>query len=360
MPLAVDSMGFGHGRCGKGPCGHGPWVTFAQTPAYPFASTAGFDVDAATFEDLTEQRFLRSRDRGLAFTYQFTRIDSATHTAISSWVQACNGAATRFLALDFRTRRPQVVRCAADTWEVARTVGVNREFAIPFRVERDVTYAEVVMADSPVAYWRLGDATGVSTLADATGNARHGVIVQGVTLQQCGALIGDWDRGVRVTSGGGTAGYARVGSVACADAFTCEFWFKHPAPDAVAEHAIVAYGNSGTSWWVKFLNGLITTHQNTAGTQFSVTSQPYADNAWHHFVWARSAAGTPNATIYIDGASANGTLTSSVPTTAVQSIALFSFAGAQGFQGYVDEFALYGSALSAGRVLEHYRAGVRR
>lgn len=360
MPLAVDSMGFGHGRCGKGPCGHGPWVTFAQTPAYPFAETTAYDVDIATFEDLTEQRFLRARDGGLAFTYTFTRVDSATHTAIGSWVQACNGAATRFLALDFRTRRPHVVRLAADAWEVARPVGVSRETTVPLRVERDVTYAEAVMADSPVAYWRLGEATGVSTLADATGNGRHAVIVQGVTLQQCGALVGDWDRGVVVTSGGGTAGYARVGSVACADAFTFECWFRHTAADSIAEHAIVAYGNSGASWWVKFLNGFITTHQNTAGTQFSVTSQPYADDAWHHFAWARSAAGTPNATIYIDGRSANGTLTSSVPTTAVQSIALFSFAGAQGFQGALDEVALYGSALPAARVLEHYRAGVRR
>jgi hypothetical protein len=361
MAFAIDSIGFGHGRCGKGPCGHGPWITFPWTPGYPFLGTQGFAVDAVTFEDLTEQRILRAQERGTAFTYAFPHVDSATHTAMGSWVQGTRGAATRYVALEHRTGLPYVVRQAGDAWDVSRGAGTNRDTTMAFQAERDVTYAAQVMADSPVAYWRMGEATGVSTLTDVTGNSFHAVIAAGVTLQECGALVGDWDRALRVTSGGGTAGHVRVGSLGLGDAFTAEWWFRHTEPDSIAEHAIVAWGGGGLgAWWIKILNGAISTHQNSTGTVYFQSTFPYADNAWHHMAWARSAAGVGNGTVYIDGSSAPGTTANSIRTPSVVSLSLFSFNGAQGFNGYVDEVAIYNYALTADRVLAHYRAGRRQ
>jgi hypothetical protein len=359
MAFGVDSAGFGHGRCGHGPCGHGPWLTFPFTPGYPYQHAQAYAVEAPQFEDGTEQRFLRATEPGGQLTYTFPRVDSAMALAVSSWVQAAIGPATRFRVLEHRTQRPLIVRMADDTWGTARGPGIGRDSGMTFTVCRDVTYAEEVMADSPVAYWRLGDATGVSTAVDASGTGKHAAIVQGLNPQQTGALVGDWDTAYAVTSGAGTAGYARVGSVGLGDAMTVEFWFQHLAPGAVAQHALVAWSNSGAAWWVKFLNGKITTHQNTAGTQFSVTSKTYADSLWHHFVWARSAAGPTTGAVYLDATLATGTVTSSLPTPGVHSLALFSFNGAQGFEGTMDEVALYPAALSADRVLAHYRAGTR-
>src|SRR3989440_1402067 len=51
------------------------------------------------------------------------------------------------------------------------------------------TYNATVLADHPVAYWRMDETTG-STMADASGNANHGRYVGIYTLGQPGALAG--------------------------------------------------------------------------------------------------------------------------------------------------------------------------
>jgi hypothetical protein len=50
-------------------------------------------------------------------------------------------------------------------------------------------YADQVLADSPISYWRLGETSG-STASDATG-VNPGTYIGGVTLGQPGALTGD-------------------------------------------------------------------------------------------------------------------------------------------------------------------------
>src|SRR2546430_14521726 len=51
------------------------------------------------------------------------------------------------------------------------------------------TYTATVLADHPVAYWRMDETTG-STMADASGNANHGRYVGIYTLGPPGALAG--------------------------------------------------------------------------------------------------------------------------------------------------------------------------
>src|SRR2546429_9124037 len=51
------------------------------------------------------------------------------------------------------------------------------------------TYSATVLADHPVAYWRMDETTG-STLAAASGNANQGRYVGIYTLGQPGALAG--------------------------------------------------------------------------------------------------------------------------------------------------------------------------
>ena len=51
-------------------------------------------------------------------------------------------------------------------------------------------YSQTVLADSPRAYWRLGEASGTSA-ADASGNGRTGSYVASPTLGVPGALTGD-------------------------------------------------------------------------------------------------------------------------------------------------------------------------
>src|ERR1700737_3273803 len=51
------------------------------------------------------------------------------------------------------------------------------------------TYDATVIADHPVAYWKMDEAAG-STMADASGNANNGRYVGIYTLGQPGAMTG--------------------------------------------------------------------------------------------------------------------------------------------------------------------------
>jgi hypothetical protein len=87
-------------------------------------------------------------------------------------------------------------------------------------------YLSVVLADGPLAYWRLGEASG-PVAYDASGNAMHGTYIGGVTLAQAGALEGDADTAVCLD---GVSGCMNMGwhpelSYLSND-FTIEAWYK--------------------------------------------------------------------------------------------------------------------------------------
>src|SRR5438128_2699447 len=57
-------------------------------------------------------------------------------------------------------------------------------------------YSDAVLADTPVAYWRLGEATGSTIAVDQTANHNNGTYVGSPTLGQLGAINGDADTAV--------------------------------------------------------------------------------------------------------------------------------------------------------------------
>src|SRR4051812_32689998 len=66
------------------------------------------------------------------------------------------------------------------------------------------TYRDTVMADSPQAYWRLGDSGG--SAADETGHGNTGTFASsGVTTGASGAIAGDSDTAVTLNGSSGDA-----------------------------------------------------------------------------------------------------------------------------------------------------------
>ena len=53
-----------------------------------------------------------------------------------------------------------------------------------------MTYASEVLADTPLAYYRLGEASG-TTLVDSSGNARDGTYAGSPTLGAASLLVSD-------------------------------------------------------------------------------------------------------------------------------------------------------------------------
>jgi glucose/arabinose dehydrogenase len=220
------------------------------------------------------------------------------------------------------------------------------------------TYRSVVMADSPVAYWRLGEASG-ATAVDSRGNS-SGTYVASPTLAVAGAITGDSDTAVtfngstqKVTVADSTP-FRAVGAAS----FSVEVWFKH-TPGAGFQ--LLATSLSGVDdGWAMYSQADVFGW----GRQPTSGADAYADHAgavsagiWHHAVGTFDGT---NLRLYLDGALAAGPTASggSLPSDSAFMIASETVAtGTNWFNGTLDEVAFYNYALSATRVAAHYTAG---
>lgn len=67
-------------------------------------------------------------------------------------------------------------------------------------------YSSVILADSPLGYWKLGESSG-ATAADSSGNARDGTYINSPTLAQTGLIAAESDTCVTFN---GTTQYAEI------------------------------------------------------------------------------------------------------------------------------------------------------
>jgi lysophospholipase L1-like esterase len=203
-------------------------------------------------------------------------------------------------------------------------------------------YAAAVLADHPVSYWRLDEASGTAAL-DKQG-VNTGAYSGGVKLGVPGAISGD-----TAASFNGTSGYVSVpdsASLRTGDQFTLEAWVK---PAALGRPE----GIMATNSYMFFVNGAnqIELYQPKIDA-IAVSRAAIADTArYHHVVVTKSG---PVVRLYLDGADVTGAVTNrtigSVPSR------LIIGAGAGYFLGSLDEIAVYNHALPASAVLAHARA----
>lgn len=224
-----------------------------------------------------------------------------------------------------------------------------------------MTYSAEVLADSPLAYYRLGEASG-STLVDSSGNGRDGTYVVAPTLGVAGALTGDADTAADF-QGPTTGGHAAVATGTWMDtaSISVEAWVKRESATA-SGYIVSRDGNSGvTRDWRLFVsntNGRLDfAVWNTSGTVVTLSpTAVLAIDTWYHVVATYDGA---NMRVYVDGAQVGSTAhTGNVRTTAQQiCVGSFNESTSNRFNGCLDEVAYYGTALSAARVLAHYDAG---
>lgn len=216
-----------------------------------------------------------------------------------------------------------------------------------------MTYASEVLADSPLAYWRLGDASG-TTMTDSSGNARHGIYAGSPGLGTVGLLTGDGDTAVTFD---GVDDFGEVADAAWMDTgttLTVEAWIKTTATglrqiitrdDGTGTRSFQFLTNGASLQFVKIASGVVT----------STVSTSINDGVRHHVVATYDGA---NIRLYKDGALVQTTAaTGSLSSDDKLRIGLRA-TGAEFFSGVIDEAAYYGTALSAARVLAHYNAGI--
>jgi hypothetical protein len=219
-----------------------------------------------------------------------------------------------------------------------------------------VTYTASVLADTPIVVLHLDDTTGTTMVESVA--ARNGTYVNTPTLAQTGAGTGT---GTGVLFAGASSQYATVAHNAAfnvGDTFTIELWVK--GTYAATTQTLASKGTSGGNAWSveQTTGGAFRLTQVFVGVICTSTSTTLADGNWHHIVATKSGA---TVKLYQDGVDVTGTVTNQTVANNAQplSLATYMTAGAPGGQyarATLDEFALYGTALSQARVQAHYAA----
>lgn len=226
-------------------------------------------------------------------------------------------------------------------------------------------YDDALDLDSPVSHWKLGD-TATATAVDRKA-VQNGVYNNSPTLDVAGLLPANAANNASdncVTFNGSNQ------SVTIADntlyrptSFSIEFWIKIPA-SAPADFKGVFFKTSGDSW------------NDGYGVSWRNQSSVFSLEWWcNNFANAVVIPVSLNETLYVAGTFSGGTIraykngaevgtpvTGITVTHSTNQMYLSAGASVGGFVNYwmastLDEVALYGSALSAGSILNHYNSG---
>jgi hypothetical protein len=218
-------------------------------------------------------------------------------------------------------------------------------------------YADTVITDSPVSYWRLGDGAGTSA-TDSVGS-NTGTLNGNVTPGVIGALTNDADTAMSFDGATAAIQIPDAASLNASTDFAIEAWAR---PDSITTSQVLVQKSSGGSFstWQYRLG--ITSGGLWRGTVFvgsasyAVTSpvQP-AVGRWDHIVFTRSGT---TLQIYVNGVPATAVTVSGAlnSSTGMLAIGRAGSSNADYFDGAVDEVAFYSHALSQSQTQAHFAA----
>jgi concanavalin A-like lectin/glucanase superfamily protein len=217
------------------------------------------------------------------------------------------------------------------------------------------SYANAVKADNPLVYWRLGESSGTNA-ADASGNGRNGTYVGSPTLGAAGALSGDPNTAVSLN---GTSQYlsSSYSPFAGGSARTFEGW----AYTAASSNQVL-FGGTGVHpnepLMIVYSTGDVLWAATGGNAPFAIWTGPWPGlSQWVHWAVTWDDA-TGVAELFINGQS-KGTITIADAYSSPGNLELGTGRNDQilKWNGRIDDFAVYPSALSASRIGYHYNVG---
>ena len=215
------------------------------------------------------------------------------------------------------------------------------------------SYRQDVLGASPVSYWRLGETDGTSA-ADETG-ANPGTY-NNVLLNQPGALTCDSNPSASFS---GAQSYVRVPASPSLDmtsAVTVELWAKRRTISNTYQVLVGKPGN-GQAKFENYALWLAPSNRYTAyfgnGSTFvAVTTPAVTDTNWHHIVATHNGS---RVRIYMDGVLKQDIATTLQMAANTQPLNIGrANANTYFFNGWLDEVAVYPTALPAQTILAHY------
>jgi hypothetical protein len=226
------------------------------------------------------------------------------------------------------------------------------------------SYPAAVMTDRPLAYWRLGERTGL--VARDASSGYHAEVYSNVGLGQPGALAGDPDTAFWYTAGYFSWVEAPPELPVLAAPFSVEAWAR--LADAPNTHrtlvgSLARQPSRGFRLEVSPTGRWEFALADPAGVSV-VSGLPATRGAWAHVVGTWDGAVQR---LFVNGAQVGHATATYLPATGWPvRLGADSFDGGAGligdafFDGDLDEVALYDHPLSPDRVVAHYGAGVGR
>jgi len=249
----------------------------------------------------------------------------------------------------------------------------------------EAAYSDVVLADNPIAYWKLDETSGSTAVNDGSlGSAANGSFVSAHTKEATSLVAGP---GTSVLFSGGSVSFGNINDINRAGPFTqktIELWFR---PHSLSGRQVLYEQGGGTRGLNIYLDGgdLYLAGWNQANDDGGGGAAPWgtpspvfvsllgavATNTTYHVVLVMDgdASGTSGAiTGYLNGVSIGqqvgvGRLWNHNPAVIGDAVAGTRFhdnntsTTNRDFDGQIDEVALYNTALSAAQVLLHFQEG---
>lgn len=199
-------------------------------------------------------------------------------------------------------------------------------------------FADEVMADGPVAYYRFEENAGATTLVDSSGNGHGSLEVSNVVFGAAGSAG---------SAGTFSNAYVELNLQLDPDAgsFTIEAIARFDTTDTARHIA-----SQSRSLLYRNSEGKL---NSSLGGDASLSTDALSQGEWHHVVMTVEDDGT-NDTLrfYIDG-QVSGTNTVTAEATTANWILGASKTYEDGLIGALDEVAIYTNALSASRIKAH-------
>jgi hypothetical protein len=208
-----------------------------------------------------------------------------------------------------------------------------------------------VLADNPLAYWRLGETSG-STAADSSGHGRNGSYVNGVGLGISGALFGDPNTGAGFDGVNDSVQVPDDAALRLNASWSIEFWakqisWKNSFPGILGKGA--GHTPHGYDIWADPSGALCFERNNHQAS----TGSAALTSSFGHFAITYDGS---NLRWYVNGVLKSTTAANFPPNNGTQPLTIGE-ANEYGNNG-IDEVAIYSTTLSAARISAHYAAGI--
>jgi concanavalin A-like lectin/glucanase superfamily protein/Big-like domain-containing protein len=248
----------------------------------------------------------------------------------------------------------------ADSFSYKVNDGTNDSAAatVSITVNGATTYDQTVLADSPVAYWRLGEGSGTSA-ADASGNGNAGTYQNGPVLGQPG-LISGGDMSVSFDGTNDRVLAADSSGLSPNTAVSVEAWVRAAtlAPSPGSYRTVLI---KGSSYWLRVDN--VSGVQRArffisdAGTYYGVTATGVAltTGTTYHLV------GTYDGTtlrIYINGVQQGSAAHAGAIDDSTTFLQISTSTAGFVWDGRIDEPAVYPTALIPSALRRHFSEGL--